>query len=248
MNARAEWPAPLPTAPASPPPLPVKLLAGVCGMLGFWLSYQWLAGSDFQPLPLPAYRSESRDALLAAPAALAGAALGLTYQWLHHGVPRLWTRISARPTVHILLGSAVFAGMAAAVPLLRFSGHHEIEHALAHSAQHGIALGVWALLGLSLAKMLAVAVCLASDWRGGEVFPALFAATALAGAIHLMLPAVPLTVAIMGAAGALLTACTGKPIGVLLVMLLLSGAAAPGALLTGVLTGMGARLWQQRSP
>lgn len=219
-------------------PLPIKLLAGVSGFGGFLCLKRGLLPGDFQPLPLPAHTlpGDGSDMLLALPSALAGAALGLLFVYLHRLVPQ-WLQRVGGPTQQILLGTTIFAALAAAFPLLRFSGHHELEHAL----EHGIHLGVWPLLGLALGKVVAMSVCLASGWRGGEFFPAMFAASALAAAVHVWLPDIGLTVAIMGGAGAMVTVCMGKPMAVLLIMLLVAGLAAPGALFTGILVGYGAR-------
>ena len=123
--------------------------------------------------------------------------------------------------------------------MLRFSGHHEMAQAL----EQGIQLGFWGLLALALGKVLAMTICLCGGWRGGEFFPAIFAAAALAAALHFLVPAIPLTVAIVSAAGAMATVCMGKPIAVLLIMLLLTGLAATGALFTGILLGYAAQRW-----
>lgn len=128
--------------------------------------------------------------------------------------------------------------MAASLPLLRFSGHHELEHAL----EHGIHAGVGMLLLLALGKITAMAVCLA----GGEFFPGIFAAAALGAAVNLLLPDVPLTVAIMGATGAMLTVSLGKPMAVLLLVLLFAGTASPGALLAGIVLGHFTHGWARQ--
>ncbi len=224
------------------PPQWLNVLAAVCGTAAFYGTNKLLTGSRFQQLPLPDYVSFGlgADALLALPAALAGALLGLLFVWLHHKVPD-WLQIIPRPSHRILAGTAIFAALAAAFPLLRFSGHHELEHAL----EHGIHANMWILLGLGVGKVAAMAVCLASGWRGGEIFPVLFAGAAVAAAVHVLVPGIPLTVALIGGMCAASTVCTGKPVAVLLVMLLLAGVTAPAALLTGVVTGYGVRrlLW-----
>ncbi len=224
------------------PPQWLNVLAAVCGTAAFYGTNKLLTGSRFQQLPLPDYVSSGlgADAFLALPAALASALLGLLFVWLHHKVPD-WLQIIPRPSHRILAGTAIFAALAAAFPLLRFSGHHELEHAL----EHGIHANMWILLGLGVGKVAAMAVCLASGWRGGEIFPVLFAGAAVAAAVHVLVPGIPLTVALIGGMCAASTVCTGKPVAVLLVMLLLAGVTAPAALLTGVVTGYGVRrfLW-----
>ena len=223
----------------------LKWLAALLGIAGFYGANKLFTGSQFQPLPLPGYVSSGHgaDALLALPAALAGALLGLLFVWLHHKVPA-WLQVVRRPSGRILLGTAIFAALAAAFPLLRFSGHHELEHALAH----GIHANAWTLFWLGIGKVTAMAVCLASGWRGGEIFPVLFAGAAVAAAVHVLVPGIPLTVAVVGGMCAASTVCTGKPVAVLLVMLLLVGLNAPAALLTGLLVGYGVRRLVWRHP
>ena len=167
--------------------------------------------------------------------ALLGAAVGLLARWsqprLAHSLARL-----GNPMVQTLAGTALFALLAAVVPLVRFSGHHELVHAL----EHGVTAGAAALLGLALLKALALALCLASGWRGGEIFPLLFAGAAAGLAAVHALPGLPVTVALVAGMTAAATVGMGKPVAVLLIMLLLTGASAPGTLCVGALVGYGA--------
>ena len=129
----------------------------------------------------------------------------------------------------------MFAVLATAVPLVRFSGHHELVHLL----EYGVEVGWPALLGLGLLKALALALCLSSGWRGGEIFPLLFAGAVLSLVAVACWPSTPVTVALIAGMTAAATAGMGKPIAVLLIMLLLTGASAPGALFIGILAGYG---------
>ena len=167
--------------------------------------------------------------------ALLGAAVGMLARWsqprLAHALARL-----GNPLVQTLAGTALVALLAAVVPLVRFSGHHELVHAL----EHGVVAGAAALLGLAVLKALAMALCLASGWRGGEIFPLLFAGAAAGLATVHALPGLPVTVALVAGMTAAATVGMGKPVAVLLIMLLLTGASAPGALCVGALVGYGA--------
>ena len=187
-------------------------------------------------LPLPPHTTprDGSDLLWAIVPALLGAGTGLLARWsqprLAHALARLGT-----PMVQTLAGTALFALLAAAVPLVRFSGHHELVHAL----EHGVTAAA-ALLGLALLKALAMALCLASGWRGGQIFPLLFAGAAAELAAVNGLPVLPVTVALVAGMTAAATVGMGKPVAVLLIMLLLTGASAPGAFCVGALVGYGA--------
>ena len=188
-------------------------------------------------LPLPPHTTprDGSDLLWAIVPALLGAGTGLLARWsqprLAHALARL-----GNPLVQTLAGTALFALLAAAVPLVRFSGHHE----LVHSLEHGVTAGAAALLGLALLKALAMALCLASGWRGGEIFPLLFAGAAAGLAAVNGQPGLPVTVALVAGMTAAATVGMGKPVAVLLILLLLTGASAPGALCVGALVGYGA--------
>ena len=186
-------------------------------------------------LPLPPHTTprDGSDLLWAIVPALLGAGTGLLARWsqprLAHALARLGT-----PMVQTLAGTALFALLAAAVPLVRFSGHHELVHAL----EHGVTAAA-ALLGLALLKALAMALCLASGWRGGQIFPLLFAGAAAELAAVNGQPGLPVTVALVAGMTAAATVGMGKPVAVLLILLLLTGASAPG-LCVGALVGYGA--------
>ena len=153
-------------------------------------------------LPLPPHTTprDGSDLLWAIVPALLGAGTGLLARWsqprLAHSLARL-----GNPMVQTLAGTALFALLAAVVPLVRFSGHHELVHALEHGVTAGAATGLAAVNGL---------------------------------------PGLPVTVALVAGMTAAATVGMGKPVAVLLIMLLLTGASAPGALCVGALVGYGA--------
>lgn len=136
-----------------------------------------------------------------------------------------------------LAGSAAFALLATAIPMVMFSGHDGIE-SLLHDAS---GIGAAGLLVLALAKILAAAI---SGWRGGAIFPLLFAGGAAGGALVLLFPQIPLTVAVVGAMSAITTVGMGRPVIAALIALLLIGPASIGALVAGVFVGwVAARRW-----
>ena len=67
----------------------------------------------------------------------------------------------------------------------------------------------------------------------------MFAGAVLSLVAVAFLPSTPVTVALIAGMTAAATAGMGKPIAVLLIMLLLTGASAPGALFIGILAGYG---------
>ena len=54
------------------------------------------------------------------------------------------------------------------------------------------------LIVLALVKLLITTLCLATGWKGGYIFPTMFAGTALGLAAHLIFPDIPMAVAVAG--------------------------------------------------
>ena len=112
-------------------PLALKFLAAVAGLGGFLLVAHWLIPGGGMALPLPPHTTprDGSDLLWAIVPALLGAGTGLlarsSQPRLAHSLARL-----GNPMVQTLAGTALFALLAAVVPLVRFSGHHELVHAL----------------------------------------------------------------------------------------------------------------------
>lgn len=88
-----------------------------------------------------------------------------------------------------------------------FSG----EHALKHFSVEAVTMSLGALLWIGLGKMLLTNICFACGWRGGKIFPAIFASVAIGFAFANLFPYTPgLLIAIIVA-----TCCTvilGQPI------------------------------------
>lgn len=209
-------------------------LAAVTGLIGFLVVGQRiLAGGGFR-IHLPSYvpANDGSDFLWAIVPALMGAAVGCLFILI---LPRAQSAMHKLGGISIqtLVGTALFAALAAAVPLLRFSGHHEMEMLL----DPALSLGPVLLIGLAALKMLAMAICLASGWRGGAAFPLLFAGAAAALAPVALLPDMPVTVALVAGMAAAITVGMGRPIAAMLIAVFLIGPIAVGPLCVGGLVG-----------
>lgn len=133
-----------------------------------------------------------------------------------------------------LLGTVLFAALATAWPLVRFSGHADMDE-LARLAGEG----AWAVLVLTaLLKALATAINLASGWRGGAIFPLIFAGGAAGAACLAVLTELHPTAAIVAGLGAAATVGLRKPLAVLLICAFSWAAMPLGPLIVGVGVGM----------
>ncbi|MBB3994835.1 H+/Cl- antiporter ClcA [Sulfitobacter undariae] len=211
-------------------------LAALAGLLGFMLVASRFLPDGAIRIHLPVYQAarDGTDMLRALLPAGLGTAVGLAFVMIHTPMRALLARCGP-VAVQTLIGTALFAALAAIFPILRFSGHHELEAMLEWGAGAGMGL----LITLALLKMLALSVCLAAGWRGGAAFPLIFAGAAAGGAALWVMPDIPITVALVPGMAAALTAGMGQPIAAMLIALLLIGPAAMGPLLVGILIGWG---------
>lgn len=168
--------------------------AGIAGALaGFaiYLQVTRTAGGALYPLPspgelLPLYL------VYAAILGLAGAAAGVLFIGAFRLFYRLTTPIAGR---HLIRGVAggVGLGIAGTVfPLVLFSGQNEFKTVLETGATAGAAV----LLLLVAAKILASTWCMATIFKGGPIFPLIFAGGTLGLAVSLLVPAIPPAVAV----------------------------------------------------
>lgn len=221
---------------ASRPPRPLLFLAGTAGLLGFLLCARLLLEGDGMRIHLPPYVSsfDAIDMLQAIVPAILGGLAGLAFVSILPWAKALLERVgSVAPQT--MAGTLAFAALAAAFPILRFSGHHEMEAML----EWGRSAGMITLLALGLLKALALAICLASGWRGGAAFPLLFAGAAAGGAALSVMPDMAPTLALVAGMTAAITAGMGKPAAAVLIMAFLVSPFAPGPLLVGALVGYG---------
>lgn len=212
-----------------------KLMSFISGISGFLVflavSRGVFGGNGLTNLPLPEHTGGT-EWLLIVPALIA-CAFGVAFRALHGAAEALAAKVSS-PWIVIAIGTAAFAALAAAIPLVRFSGHHELT-LLPEMFADGDAGLMWLV---AAAKVLAVALCLSSGWRGGEAFPLIYVGGLVGAATALAIPALDPATAIVAGMGATLTVGWKRPLAALLILILVldSGVALP--LLIGV--GLGA--------
>lgn len=211
-------------------------LAALTGLLGFLLVLSRVAPDAGLRIALPPHVPEGdgtdmiRALLPAALAAISASAFVLALPALKSLLAR-----AGGVVAQTLIGTAAFAALATALPILRFSGHHELP-AMLH---WGETAGMVPLLGLAVLKALALAICLASGWRGGAVFPLLFIGAAAGASALWIVPGLPPTIALVAGMSAALTAGMGKPLAAALIALLIISGAAVGPLCMGIGVGWG---------
>lgn len=216
------------------------ILAGAAGFGGFLLTSKlFLHGAGLR-IDLPAHSpsGDGSDLFLAIGPALAGAAVGVLFAKLLPMAQALLARLGPA-WVQTLIGTAAFAGLAMLVPLVRFSGHEQVDDLLAW----GATAGALALLALAALKVVATATCLAAGWRGGAIFPLIMAGGAAGWAVATLFPAIPVTVALVAGMSAATTIGMGRPLVAAMIALLLIGPASVGGMVCGIFVGWLVSRW-----
>ena len=177
-----------------------SLLASAVATVVFVL----LSGTFFETLyKFPAYAPRLADLVYAAPLGLIGGAVGLLFMLSLRRLQRLFQPMKGHVVLRGLLGGLGMGLIGALLPLTLFSGEEQTADLIVHAAE----IGVLMLIVLAVMKLLASSLLLATGWKGGYIFPIMFASVALGLAVNLLFPAVPVAVTVAATmAGALVAA------------------------------------------
>ncbi|MBK8050802.1 MAG: chloride channel protein [Anaerolineales bacterium] len=123
-----------------------------------------------------------------------------------------------------LIGGLALGIIGALLPLTLFSGEAQSSQLLANAAEIGVVM----LIVLAVVKLFATSLLLATGWKGGYIFPLMFACIALGLAVNLLFPAIPLAVAVASTmAGALVAALRAPLFAALFTLTLVQVETAP---------------------
>jgi H+/Cl- antiporter ClcA len=150
-----------------------SLVASACATIAFVV----LSGSFFGTLyAFPEYQPRMVDLLLAVPLGLLGALAGGLFIVLFKRLRKVMLPLKTHLIVRGLIGGLGLGLAGALLPLTLFSGEAETAVLIDRAAEIGVVM----LIVLALVKLLITALCLATGWKGGYIFPTMFAGTALA--------------------------------------------------------------------
>ncbi|MBC9955322.1 chloride channel protein [Leucobacter sp. cx-42] len=214
---------------------PSKLSAFIAGVSGFFVfifvARNVFGGEGVTRVPLP----EATDGvgwLILVPV-LVGAVFGAAFRVLHSRL-EAFTSAVRRPWLLTVVGTLLFAGLAALLPLVRFSGHHDlgVVNELFAEGEGGF---LWVI---ALAKLAALLICLGAGWRGGEIFPLIFIGAAAGAACAVLLPEADPAAAVLAAMAATVTVGWRKPLAAFLLLILVVENVTVLPLLAGVGGGL----------
>jgi H+/Cl- antiporter ClcA len=168
-----------------------------------------LSGTFFNTLySFPAYIPKLSDLLWAVPFSLIGAVAGLTFVLIFRWLRQLMQPLKERLVLRGVIGGLGMGIIGALLPLTLFSGEAETTELILHSAE----IGILTLIVLAICKLLATSLLLATGWKGGYIFPIMFAGVALGMAAKLLFPAVPTAVTVAAILAGVLVAVLRAPL------------------------------------
>jgi chloride channel protein, CIC family len=119
-----------------------------------------------------------------------------------------------RVVLRTLLAGVVIAVVVSFVPEVMFTGVRQIFPMINNPAR----FGVWLLLLFALLKILLLSLSFKSGYLGGPIFPTMFASTMVALALHLLFPAVPLSILVLCIESAAVGLLLGAPLTAILLV------------------------------
>jgi chloride channel protein, CIC family len=189
------------------------------------IAFVLLSGSFFGTLyQFPDYQPQLRDLLLAVPLGLVGALAGAIFVVGFGYLRDIMRPLKQHVVVRGLIGGLGLGIAGALLPLTLFSGEAETAEVIHRASE----IGALMLIVLALVKLLVTTLCLATGYKGGYIFPTLFAGAALGMAAHLIFPQIPEAVAVAATlAGAMVATMKAPIFSALFVMTLVQNETAP---------------------
>jgi H+/Cl- antiporter ClcA len=194
-----------------------------------------LSGEFFGNLYVfPEYSPRLTDLLLAVPLGLVGAAAGAVFILLYRILRRVMQPIHHRFLLRGLLGGLGLGIAGALLPLTLFSGEEQTHILIEEVGEYGVLM----LIAMALVKLAVTSLLLTAGWKGGYIFPTMFAGVALGIAAHQLFPSIPLAVAVAATmAGAMVATMKAPLFAALFTAMLVQREAAP-VIAIAVIVGM----------
>lgn len=150
---------------------------------------------------------------------LLGALAGILFIGLFRGMKWMIQKIEDQHILLALLGGLGIGWIAVLYPQTLFFSEQQIEtRLLAESASFTVIM----LLGICLAKMLAICLTIHGGFRGGFIFPLFFTGASLGLAIAFGIPSIHPTIAVLCCMAAINVAITKTPISTTIILTVLS--------------------------
>jgi H+/Cl- antiporter ClcA len=184
-----------------------------------------LTGTFFDTLyTFPAYIPKVADLLWAVPFSLIGGLAGLIFVVVFQRLRLLMQPLKNHLVLRGVIGGLGMGIIGALLPLTLFSGEEGTTELIKGAA----VIGVGGLIVLAICKLLASSLLLSTGWKGGYIFPIMFAGVALGMAGKLIFPSVPVAVTVAATvAGALVASLRAPLFAALFTLILVQAETAP---------------------
>ena len=168
-----------------------------------------LSGAFFGSLYVfPEYTPHLTDLVLAVPLGLMGAAAGAAFILLFRVLRKLMEPMRKHLILRGLLGGLGLGIAGAFFPLVLFSGEEQTGTLITDAAT----IGIVTLIVLAVLKLVVTSLLLTTGWKGGYIFPTMFAGVALGLATHLIFPSIPMAVAVAATMAGAMVATMKAPL------------------------------------
>ncbi len=149
-------------------------ITAICGAVGAFMGLGALFGGSDGLYRFTAIEVGGTEFAWAIPLAVAGALLGLLYNAADAGTSRLGYALRHTPVVRAVITGALLGAVGCVLPYTMFAGESQMAPVVA--GYTGMAAGV--LLATGTVKLIMGPLCFNGGWRGGNIFPVIFAGVA----------------------------------------------------------------------
>lgn len=164
-----------------------------------------------------------------------GAGVAIVMGLVGRGVAVVMSGLQRNTVVRGLVGGIVVGLIGFALPLTMFSGVDQLETAFENAAS----IGAGVLIVTVVAKMVTLAVSLNAGFYGGPFFPTFFIGGTVGAVAHLLVPELPLAIAVGAFMGATAGAVASIPLSIMLFAIYVVGLGPPAASIIGFATVIG---------
>jgi len=172
----------------------------------------------------PDYAPVVKDLIMAIPFSLVGGVAGVLFMLMFKWLRKLMQPMKSHLVLRGLIGGVGMGIIGVLLPLTLFSGEEQTVEMIEQAAE----IGVIMLIVLALAKIFSTSLLLATGWKGGYLFPIMFAGVALGMAGHLLFPDTPVAVTVAATlAGALVASLKAPLFAALFTLSLVQAETAP---------------------
>lgn len=150
------------------------------------------------------------------PLILIGVLFAMLYEFFGKILHKMFKPLENYKLIRAIIGGLVLGIIGTILPLTLFSGEHQLTELAAGFAD----MSIYLLLILGIVKLFLTEVCLSTGWRGGHIFPVIFAGVSIGYGVAALTSIDPVTSVVI-VTTSLTSGILKKPLATVLVLLLL---------------------------